>query len=183
MNLFDYDIIVAIDPGANGGFAVFRNNMIIGVHKMSKNKKIDYSGIKQYFQYLQSLSNKILIGMERVQARPQDAKDGKFIRMDKLYENVARLKQIIIDCEIDFISIPVISWINTLGLKKINPLESQTERKNRYKRKASQIFNNIRTTNWNADALLMIEFLRLKLEFDKNWFQKFPIKKSKKVLL
>ncbi len=121
--------------------------------------------------------------MEKVSSRPQDAKDGKFIRLEKLFENRATLRQIIRDLKIDFISIPVPSWISTLNVRKIRSNETQAERKTRYKLKAQQIFPYIQSVNYNADALLMVEFLRIKLESDRNWFQSFPIEKPKKRIL
>ena len=181
--MFDYEIIACFDPGSNGGCAVYKDGKIMHTFKMTKGNKIDYKGIKQYMSYLKGLSDKVLVGIEKVQPRPQDGAGMKFMRMDKLFENRARLQQIILDLEIDYIGIPVVSWVNQLGLKKPYKDEPQTDRKNRYKAKAAELFPYIKCVGWNSDALLMVRFLQIKLDQDRNWFQKFPIERHLKTIL
>lgn len=185
-----YGIIVTIDPGvSNGGICTFRDGKIektIPLAKTINRQKvfIGYDRIKEYLKYLKDLDNSILFGIEKIQMRPpRSLKEGyKAVVMQKLFKHVSMIEVTVKSLEIDFIEVPVISWISSLRLQRINENESDTDRKNRYKRRAKELYPYVNVTGWNADAILILEHLRRKLEFDPNWFMKFPIQKTKKEL-
>ena len=47
--------------------------------------------------------------------------------------------------------------------------EEKTERKNRYKDAAQHYYPEIKATLWNADAVLLMHFGRLKKQNDPKW--------------
>ena len=62
-----------------------------------------------------------------------------------------------------------ISWQTYLKLRKKN--EDKTERKNRYKDAAGHYYPEVKPTLWNADAILLMHFGRLKQQREPEWIK------------
>ena len=138
----DFDCIIGCDPGANGGIAVWRPNQNVKTIRMPKD--------------LQEL-------------RADDIKDnpGKAFRIQQLLMNFQKLKDFIEVEGVPYVLVHPISWQSYLKLRK--QTEDKTERKNRYKEAAQHYYPEIKATLWNADAVLLMHFGRLKKQKEPLW--------------
>jgi len=59
---------IAIDPGSNGGIAIWKKNRLEQVVKMPK----DLSDLKKYFEHLKENNSEIIAFIEKVQIFPSD---------------------------------------------------------------------------------------------------------------
>ena len=72
MNKITIDCIIGIDPGKNGGIAVWRPNHKTEVIKMPG----DLMELRQWFDYMKSICRP-LVFVEKVQLRPDDVNDNR----------------------------------------------------------------------------------------------------------
>lgn len=160
-----YDCIIGVDPGSNGGIAVWRENQGIQTIKMPK----DIMSLREYWQYIKSVSKNPIIFLEKVQLRSDDIKDnpGKAFRIQQLLMSFQRLRDCIDVEGIPYCLVHPISWQSYLKLRKQK--EDKTERKNRYKDAAAYYYPGVKTTLWNADAILLMHFGRLKQQKEPEW--------------
>lgn len=162
-----YDCIIGIDPGANGGIAIWRKDAPVKTVKMPRNL-ID---IRYLLQYIKSISISAIIFLEKVQLRSDDIKDnpGKAFRIQQLLMAFRQLKDYIAVEEVPYVLVHPISWQSYLKLRKQK--EEKTERKNRYKDAAAYYYPGVKTTLWNADAILLMHFGRLKCRNEPKWVE------------
>lgn len=161
----NFDCVIGIDPGSNGGIVTWRPNAKLQAIKMPK----DLSEIREYLQYIKSISERPIVFLEKVQLRADDVKDnpGKAFRIQQLLMSFQQLKDFISVENIPYVQVHPVSWQSYLKLKKQN--EEKTERKNRYKQAAAHYYPEIKPTLWNADAVLIMHFGRLKLRNEPQW--------------
>lgn len=166
MNL-QFDCIIGIDPGSNGGIAVWRENQKVQTIKMPENL-ID---LREYLQYIKTIAKNPIVFLEKVQLRSDDIKDnpGKAFRIQQLLMSVQQLKDYITVEGIPYILVHPINWQSYLKLRKQK--EDKTERKNRYKKVAAYYYPDIKPTLWNADAILLMQFGRLKQHKEPEWIK------------
>lgn len=164
------DCIIGIDPGAGGGIAVKKNDDPVKVYKMPK----DLRDLTTLFQHYKEISEHPIVFIEKVQLRPDDvnsadagANFGKAIRIQQMMQNFQKLKDLVEFADIPYVQVHPMSWQSFLKLRKKG--EERQDRKNRYKRFAQDIFPEVRSTLWNADALLLVQFGRKKKAIDQNW--------------
>lgn len=157
--------IIGIDPGAQGGIALY--NYKAGITAVKMPKSID--DLNDYLKYIKDTYEKPLCFLERVSKYRGDADaGGKQFGIDKMLANYERLKTVLTLCKIPFIEVAPISWQAGLKLRKKG--ESKTDRKNRYKAAAAKYYPEIkRVTLWSSDALCLVQFGRLKFNTDLNW--------------
>lgn len=165
MNNMEFDCVIGVDPGSNGGIAIWRQDKPLQVVKMPK----DLSELRGYLQYLKEITKRQIIFIEKVQLRADDIKDnpGKAFRIQQLLMAFQKLKDYIEVEGIPYVMIHPISWQTTLKLRK--QAEGKTERKNRYKEAAEYYYPGLKATLWNADAVLILHAGRVKLKNDPNW--------------
>ena len=165
MKELDFDCIIGIDPGANGGIAVWRPNKNVKTIRMPK----DLQELREYLQYIKSISKSPIIFLEKVQLRTDDVKDnpGKAFRIQQLLMAFQSIKYYIEVEGIPYVLFHPISWQATLKLRK--QAEGKTERKNRYKEAAEHYYHGLKATLWNADAVLILHAGRIKLKYEPNW--------------
>ena len=158
------DCIIGIDPGKNGGIAVWRPNHKTEVIKMPD----DLMDLRQWFDYMKTICRP-LVFVEKVQLRPDDITDnpGKAFRVQKLLSEFEKLKMIIAMCDVPFVLVHPLKWQN--GLKLRVKGEEKPERKKRYQRVAADYYPDVRATLWNADALMIMHFGRYILHNDPRW--------------
>lgn len=163
----NFDCIIGIDPGSNGGIAVWRPNLKVQTIKMPEN----LMDLREYLQYIKTVVKNPIIFLEKVQLRSDDVKDnpGKAFRIQQLLMSLQQLKDYIAVEGIPYILVHPISWQSYLKLKKQN--ESKTERKNRYKAAAAYYYPDVKPTLWNADAILLMHFGRLKQHKEPDWIR------------
>lgn len=164
MNKITIDCIIGIDPGKNGGIAVWRPNHKTEVIKMPD----DLMDLRQWFDYMKTICRP-LVFVEKVQLRPDDITDnpGKAFRVQKLLSEFEKLKMIIAMCDLPFVLVHPLKWQN--GLKLRVKGEEKPERKKRYQRAAADYCPDVRATLWNADAIMIMHFGRYILHNDPRW--------------
>jgi hypothetical protein len=82
--------------------------------------------------------------------------------MAKLYGHYRMLRAFLVASQIPFESISASDWQSHLGIPKREKRESDTQWKNRLKRKANSLYPHARVTLATADALLIAEVCRQK---------------------
>jgi hypothetical protein len=160
----DYDCVMGIDPGVNGGIAIWRAGAMVRAIKMPR----ELSDITKLFDYEKSVSKRQIVFIEKVNLRPDDVDSpGKAFRVQRMLADHQRLKDLIEFAGIPYVLVHPMSWMSYLHLRKKG--EEKKERKNRLKEAAGYYYPFVRTSLWNADALLIMHFGRLKLRDDPKW--------------
>lgn len=189
-NTFAIDCIIGIDPGANGGIAVYvpgEYRPLMITHKMPK----DISELRDFFQYYMD-NFKPIVFLEKLSVRPDDVTtEGARINMGKLYRiqqmmaNYEHLKALMESCGIPYVMVHPMTWQTKLQLRKrgIDGVkEEKAERKRRYQREAAKLYPQIRVTLWNSDALLIMHFGRWAMENTPKWVkEQLPEREYKKL--
>lgn len=166
MEKIDYDVVLGIDPGSNGGIAVWKSeDPKIETITMPKN----IADLRIYLQYIKSIRKKPIVFVEKVQLRSDDVNQnpGKAFRIQQLLMAFQQLKDYIAVEGIPYVQVHPITWQAYLKLRKEK--EEKKDRKNRYKAAAGHYYPTVKPTLWNADAILIMHFGRLKIQNDPNW--------------
>jgi hypothetical protein len=168
-NNFVCECVIGIDPGFSGGIAVWTPNSITKTVKMPR----DIIDICEYLEYIKSITKHQLVFLEKVQMFMSDSDDknrGKQFSIGKLLEQSKELKNSLKILHLPYILVHPMTWQSYLNLRRKDD-KDKTERKDRYKNAAQNIFQDCKVTLWNCDALLLIEFGRKKLSYDLDWIR------------
>lgn len=156
--------IIGIDVGAGGGIAVYNYKSGIQVVKMPKN----ITDMSDYLAYIKDTYEKPLCFIEKVSSWVSDTDQaGKRFGIEKMLANFEQLKTVLTLNKIPFVQVYPQSWQGGLNLRKKG--ESKKQRKDRYKAAAGQYYPTVKPTLWNADAICIAHFGRLKFHTDVNW--------------
>lgn len=162
--------VIGIDPGANGGIAVYVPDRPVNVAKMPK----DIRDLRDFLDYYKD-ENPIVF-LEKLSIRPDDvmgegdAKNlGKLYRIQKMMANFEQLKAIIESEGIPYVMVHPLSWQTKLKLRIRGVQEEKSARKERYKQAAMSLYPGAKITLWSADALLIMHFGRWVLVNDPKW--------------
>ena len=161
-----YDCVIGIDPGSNGGIAVWKSeDPKIETITMPKN----IADLRIYLQHIKSIRKNPIVFIEKVQLRSDDVNQypGKAFRIQQLLMAFQQLKDYIAIEGIPYVQVHPITWQAYLKLRKAK--EEKKDRKNRYKAAAGHYYPTVKPTLWNADAILIMHFGRLKIQNDPNW--------------
>lgn len=161
--------MIGIDPGAQGGIAIYRVGDPVKAVKMPK----DISELGEFLKYYAE-NTKPIVFLEKLSVRPDDVTDGnmgKLYRIQKLMANFEHLKAIIELSGIPYVLTHPMVWQTKLNLRIKGVKEEKSERKHRYQVKAQQLYPEIKTTLWNADALLLMHFGRWALINYVSWIK------------
>lgn len=163
--------ILGIDPGSNGGIAIFVPGQNPKVVKMPK----DITELRDFFEYYKD-NFKPIVFLEKLSVRPDDvmvqgdrAAMGKLYRVQKMMANFEHLKALIEMAGIPYVLVHPLSWQTKLKLRVRGVHEEKSDRKRRYKEAAAQYYPGIDVTLWNADALLLMHFGRWALVNEPKW--------------
>jgi hypothetical protein len=164
--------VIGIDPGANGGIAIFIPGMKTKAIKMPK----DNSDLAAIFEYYAE-NYKPIIFLEKLSVRPDDVavgadgkpNMGKIFRIQKMMANFEYLKALIEMSGIPYVMVHPASWQTKLKLRVRGVHEEKADRKKRYKEHAAKLYADVNVTLWNADALLIMHFGRWALVNEPNW--------------
>lgn len=176
------DCIIAIDPGANGGIAVYSQGQVESV-KMPK----EVTDVVEYINYWKSI-RKPIVFLEKLNIRPDDvsvsndgqSNMGKLYRIQKMIANFEGLKAAIQFSGVPFVLVHPMKWQS--GLKMRIKGEEKAERKKRYKEVAQSLYKSQKATMWNCDALLIMHFARKVLVNDLQWvLSQLPSNEQKKL--
>lgn len=173
------DCVIGIDPGANGGIAVFRPGWQLKSVKMPKS----IADLKAYVQYYKDVCSPIVF-LEKLSVRPDDisfgndgANMGKLYRIQKMMANYEQIKAMLDFMEIPYVQTHPMKWQNALNLRVKG--EDKSARKRRYKEVAGNLYPYIKPTLWNADAILIAHFGRHALVNMQGWVrEQLPTKIS-----
>ena len=174
-NKLQINCCIGIDPGSQGGIAIFIPDSPIKTVKMPK----DIRDLRDLLQYYAD-TYKPIVFLEKVSIRTDDIDMsqgnqkkamGKLFRIQSMISNFEHLKAIIESCDIPYVLIHPYSWQTKLNLRLKGVKEEKAERKNRYKAKAEELYN-VKATLWSADAILICHFGRWALVNDLDWVLK-----------
>lgn len=160
------DCILGIDPGINGGIAVY----IPGQHAKTVKMPKDMRELRDFFQYYAE-NYRPMAFLEKLSVRPDDVKDnpGKIYRIQQMLANFEHLKVLLESAGIPYVLVHPISWQTKLKLRIKGQHEEKAERKRRYKEVAEKNYPEVKVTLWNADALLIMHFGRWAIVNDESW--------------
>jgi len=171
----NYNQVIGIDPGVTGGIAIIKNNAI-SIHKMpthaievnGKNRNETDIGFLQDLLLKSSVGNSPIVFIEKVNPRPSDATEAnnRQFQIARMLANYEVLKTVVKIFKFPLVEVPPRTWQDYLRLVKKG--EEQKDRKNRYKRYASQLIGRDATL-WNADAICIAQFGNLKVQRDIAW--------------
>lgn len=164
--------VIGVDPGSNGGLAVFIPGQNVKVVKMPK----DITELRDFFTYYKD-NFKPIVFLEKLSVRPDDIKAdadgktnmGKLYRVQKMMANFEHLKALIETAGIPYVLVHPLSWQTKLKLRVRGVHEEKVDRKRRYKDAAAQYYPGVHVTLWNADALLLMHFGRWALVNEPKW--------------
>lgn len=154
--MMDYNCIIGIDPGANGGVSVCADGRVT-VIKMPRNVALLSDALAYYRQNFRTVAF-----VEKLAIRHDDLQGGKVFRIRKMIANQEQLKAVLSLCGLDICEVHPLTWQSRLGLRKVG--EEKSERKRRYKDVASGLYPQAKVTMWNCDALLIMRYGRTMLE-------------------
>lgn len=164
--------VIGIDPGANGGIAVF----IPGDHPKVVKMPKDVTELADFLQYY-AATYKPIVFLEKLSVRPDDVEImpdgqpnmGKMYRIQKLMGNYEHLRALIESSGIPYVMVHALKWQSTLKLRVKGLKEEKAERKRRYAEKAAQLYPTVKITLWNSDAILIMHFGRYMLANEISW--------------
>lgn len=152
----DYNCIIGIDPGANGGVSVYADGRVTAI-KMPRNVALLSDALAYYRQNFRAVAF-----VEKLAIRHDDLQGGKVFRIRKMIANQEQLKAVLSLCGLDICEVHPLTWQSRLGLRKVG--EEKAERKRRYKDVASGLYPQVKVTMWNCDALLIMRYGRTMIE-------------------
>ena len=136
--------IIAIDPGASGGIAIYDDGEVT-VHKMPETPK-DILTLLSIYRY-----NAVCF-MEKVHAMPKQGVTSVW----NFSANFHHLEMALLANEIPCELITPRTWMKTMGLGTRG--DDKGAWKNKLKAKAQQLYPSIKITLWNADPLLILHY-------------------------
>lgn len=164
--------VIGIDPGSNGGIAVYIHGDPIKTVRMPK----DITELADFLQYYKNTYKPILF-LEKLSVRPDDVEImpdgkpnmGKMYRIQKLLANYEHLRALIETIGIPYVMCHALKWQSALKLRVKGLKEEKAARKRRYAEQAAKLYPNAKVTLWNADAILICHFGRFVLANEQKW--------------
>lgn len=184
-NKIKINCVIGIDPGANGGLAVFIPGDKVKAVKMPK----DITDLAEFFKYYND-NYRPIIFLEKLSVRPDDVavgadgkpNMGKIFRIQKMMANFEHLKALIETAGIPYALVHPMTWQTKLKLRVRGQHEEKADRKRRYAAKAGEWYPGVKVTLWNADALLIMHFGRYALVNETNWVREnLPTREQSKI--
>ena len=170
-NKIKINCVIGVDPGAAGGIAVYIPNQKTKAVKMPK----DITELLDFFLYYAE-NYKPIVFLEKLSVRPDDIKAdgdkpnmGKLYRVQRMIANYEHLKAIIESAGVPYVLTHPMTWQSALNLRVRGVHEEKADRKRRYCATAAKLYPEIKTTLWNADALLILHFGRWALVNNPKW--------------
>lgn len=177
--------VIGIDPGANGGIAVFVPGSPVKAVKMPK----EITDLSDFLKYYNE-NYKPIVFLEKLSVRPDDVgvgpdgkpNMGKIYRIQKMMANFEHLKALIETTGVPYVMVHPMTWQTKLKLRVRGQQEEKADRKRRYAAKAGELYPGVKVTLWNADALLIMHFGRYALVNETNWVREnLPAREQSKI--
>jgi crossover junction endodeoxyribonuclease RuvC len=148
---------IGIDPGASGGMACIKDAYLPEIVNF---KHATESDIAQAISSWHSGGDCFAV-LERVWAsRGKGDRTMGAATMFSFGQNYGFIRGCLIAFKIPFEEVLPAKWQAEFSLKRTDTNESDTDKKNRHKAKAQQLFPTMKTTHATADALLITEYGR-----------------------
>lgn len=146
------DKIIAIDPGKNGGIAIYSitKKVLIEVLKMPETPKEVLVAISPY-------APNAVCYLEKVQGMPGQSGPGMF----NFGRGFGHLEMALLARNIPTVEVTPQKWQKELQMG-VKGKMSDTEWKNKLKSRAEQLYPNIKMTLAIADSLLILEYAKIK---------------------
>lgn len=172
----DYNCVITIDPGMNGGLVIYWRGQIKFV-KMPK----DLNRLVQTFEYYREISDELLIVIEKVSYIPNvdDKEPGKAYAIQKLFNSYQKIIGYLEALRIEYLEVHPKVWQARVGLINRGVKETKTEKKNRHKKLAGKIYPNTKITLQNVDAYLILSWLITVINTNPNWFKDLKTRQSR----
>lgn len=166
------NVCIGIDPGKQGGIAVFIPGEQVKTVRMPK----DLRDLRDFFAYYAE-TYKPIVFLEKLSVRPDDITPGtdgkpnmgKLFRIQKMMANFEQLKALIETAGIPYVMVHPQKWISTLKLRVNGVKEEKADRKRRYAKRAAELYPGVKVTLWNSDAILICHFGRYVLVNEQSW--------------
>lgn len=177
--------VIGVDPGKNGGLAVYVPGDSVKTAKMPK----DLTDLRDFFAYYVE-TYKPIVFLEKLTVRPDDitpdasgkANMGKLFRIQKMMANYEHLKALIETAGIPYVMVHPAKWQSSLNLRIKGVKEEKAERKKRYQQKTQTLYPGVKVTLWNSDALLIMHFARWVLINESSWVKaNLPVREHDKL--
>jgi len=172
-NKIKINCVIGIDPGKNGGIAVYIPGQLAKAVKMPK----DVADLRDLLGYYAENYNPIVF-LEKLSVRPDDVavqgekpKMGKIYRIQTMMANYEHLRAIIETTGVPYVLTHPMTWQTKLKLRIHGQKEEKADRKRRYRDVAEQLYPNVKVVLWNADALLLMHFGRWALVNEPKWIK------------
>lgn len=150
-------IVLGIDPGASGGIAWHDRGDSPCATQTMHGEKMPATE-RDVAQFLaECAAEKSFAYIEKVHSMPSQGVSSTF----KFGQNYGFLRGCLVSLQIPFDEVTPQKWQKEFGLvfpKKLGL--SPTEKKNKHKAKAQQLFPHLKVTHATADALLIAEYGR-----------------------
>ena len=153
---------MGIDPGKSGGFAVINQEGYIRHYKAMPKTEHDIADfLRDFSKYAEVVGGQqhTFVLLEKVHAMPASFTKGK-IKVTRgmkstwsFAENYGFLRGVLTALNIPFDDVQPMKWQRPLGL--VGGSLTTTEKKNKHKEKAQQLFPELRITHATSDALLI----------------------------
>jgi len=151
--MLERNLLLGVDPGQSGGFAILDPaGAVVDVTKCPETEK----DISDYFaEFAPRLQMAVI---ESVHSFPGQGVSSSF----KFGMNYGALRMGLIAHGIPFEYVSPGKWQHPFGLleKGRKATDSNTEKKNKHKSRAQELFPAVKICHWNTDALLLAEYLR-----------------------
>lgn len=168
--------IFGIDPGKNGGIVkytdIFQSFRLGAMHG-------DISLMCEWFKEQSKICTNPLVMIEKITTFSSDhgksnenkqersRRIGRAYQLQKMKDHYAELMAAIKLSKIQYIEVMPMTWETYLSIRIKG--EEYHVRKRRHKDLASDFATGHKITAWNADAVLLVEFARRKIQYDKRW--------------
>lgn len=154
--------IIGIDPGKMGGIAVLADD-ICRTYKMPA----EVGDLSVLLTHYRDNFDPIVF-IEKIQIRNDDMDaPGKVYRIEKMLAGYEQIKTTLSILGIPYVMVHPASWQTKLRIRIKG--EEKKDRKRRYKEIAQKWFPKVKATMWNCDALLIAQFGKWALKYDKRW--------------
>ena len=149
---------IGIDPGANGSIAGVRDGdcgVSLPLGKMSERDK---------WLYLTELPEPCRVALEVVTPNRNSSNGGRAQGSHSMFtfgQGYGFLRGIIVASGFPYHCVTPKAWQPAMGIRKVAD-EKPTDKKNRHKARAQQLFPGVKMTHAKADAMLLAAFAKLK---------------------
>ena len=147
--------IICIDPGKSGAIVAEWQGKI-QCHKMPDTPKDIYDILSIYHPFIGQTDNTATCYLEFVHGMPGQGGQAMFT----FGKGYGWLEMALLALEIPTITITPQKWQKPLSLGTQTSCLSKQEWKNKLKAKTQQLFPSIPIELWNADALLMLHYVK-----------------------